>query len=38
MPFGKLTKKVQKELSEEGESLLRFAEPEAGTAAVRFAA
>ena len=27
-PFGKLTKKVQKELTDEGEALLRFAEPE----------
>jgi hypothetical protein len=37
-PFGKLTKRVQKELSEEGEALLRFAEPEAGAAEVRFTA
>ncbi len=35
-PFEKLTKKVQKVLEEEGEKLVRFAEPEAGGYAVRF--
>jgi hypothetical protein len=34
-PFAKLTKKAQKELAEEGERLLRFAEPEVGDVAVQ---
>jgi hypothetical protein len=33
-PFVKLTKKVQKELSDEGEALLRFSEPEVETVEV----
>jgi hypothetical protein len=34
-PFAKLTKKAQKELAEEAERLLRFAEPEVGAVAVQ---
>jgi hypothetical protein len=37
-PFGKVTKKAQKELSEEGERLVRFAEPDVGDVSVSFAA
>jgi hypothetical protein len=37
-PFVKLTKKVQKELAEEGERLLAFAEPEVTSFEVSFAA
>ena len=36
-PFGKLTKKAQKEIAAEGEGLLRFAEPEAGAYDVTWA-
>jgi hypothetical protein len=35
-PFGKLTKKVQKELREEGEQLVRFAEPEVAEIQIDF--
>ena len=37
-PFAKVAKKVQKELAEEGERLVGFAEPEAASFEVIFAA
>jgi hypothetical protein len=36
-PFAKLTRKAQRELTEEGEALLRFAEPEVGSVDVKLA-
>jgi hypothetical protein len=36
-PFGKLTKKAQKELAQEGEALLRFADARVETLDIRFA-